>query len=137
MRVNLTDVLLRATEPPAVGTLTLWDTNLKHFGVRLSSGGAKTIILLLGSGTRHARGRFEPKVFGLGQARDKARKILAENVHLEGDGHAIFNSACKLGHEGIVARRKDLAYESGRSRRWLKIKNPNSAAAKRVEDGSF
>jgi integrase len=80
MRVNLTDVLLRATEPPPKGTLTLWDTNLKHFGVRISSGGAKTFILLLGSGNRHAIGRFEPKVFGLGQARDKARQILAENV---------------------------------------------------------
>jgi integrase len=80
MHVNLTDVLLRATEPPAAGTLTLWDTNLRHFGVRISSGGAKTFILLLGSGNRHAIGRFEPKVFGLGQAREKARQILAENV---------------------------------------------------------
>jgi integrase len=80
MRVNLTDVLVRATEPPETGTLTIWDTNLKHFGLRISSGGAKTFILLLGSGNRHAIGRFEPKVFGLGQAREKARQILAESV---------------------------------------------------------
>jgi hypothetical protein len=30
-----------------------------------------------------------------------------------------------------------LAYESGRSRRRVKIKHPNSAAAKRFEDGTF
>jgi ATP-dependent DNA ligase len=38
---------------------------------------------------------------------------------------------------GIVAKRKDLPYESGRSRRWIKIKNPDSPAMKRVEDGTF
>jgi ATP-dependent DNA ligase len=59
------------------------------------------------------------------------------NVHLEGEGAIIFEHACKLGFEGIVAKRKDLAYESGRSRRWLKIKNPDSPAAKRVEDATF
>jgi ATP-dependent DNA ligase len=56
---------------------------------------------------------------------------------MEGDGQTIFQHVCKLGHEGIVAKRRDLAYESGRSRRWLKIKNPGSPAAKRVEDGTF
>jgi hypothetical protein len=38
---------------------------------------------------------------------------------------------------GIVAKRKDLPYESGRSRRWLKIKNPNSSAMERVRDQTF
>ena len=46
--------------------------------------------------------------------------------HIEGDGADIFQAACKLGHEGIVAKRKDLPYEGGRSRRWLKLKNPDS-----------
>lgn len=44
------------------------------------------------------------------------------NQHLEGDGADIFAAACRLGHEGIVAKRKDLPYESGKSRRWLKTK---------------
>jgi ATP-dependent DNA ligase len=52
-------------------------------------------------------------------------------------GQVVFDHACKLGHEGIVAERKDLPYESGRSKRWLKIKNPDSPAMIRVEDGSF
>jgi bifunctional non-homologous end joining protein LigD len=37
------------------------------------------------------------------------------NEHLEGPGPAIFEHACKLGHEGIVAKRRDLPYESGKS----------------------
>jgi ATP-dependent DNA ligase len=57
--------------------------------------------------------------------------------HMEGDGAEIYRAACSLGHEGIVAKRKDLPYESGRSKRWVKIKNPDSPAAKRFEDGSF
>ena len=48
------------------------------------------------------------------------------NGFLEGEGTRIFEHACKLGHEGIVAKRIDLPYESGRSKRWLKIKNPDS-----------
>jgi bifunctional non-homologous end joining protein LigD len=31
--------------------------------------------------------------------------------------------ACKLGPEGIVSKRKDSAYRSGRSSDWLKMKN--------------
>jgi ATP-dependent DNA ligase len=43
----------------------------------------------------------------------------------------------QVGHEGIVAKRKDLPYESGRSTRWLKIKNPASAAVQRLRDETF
>lgn len=57
--------------------------------------------------------------------------------HIEGDGAEIFEAACALGHEGIIAKRADLPYESGRSKRWLKIRNPHSTAAKRIEDETF
>jgi ATP-dependent DNA ligase len=57
--------------------------------------------------------------------------------HLEGDGADIFRAACKLQHEGAIAKLKDLPYESGRSKRWLKIKNPESPAARQIGDGSF
>lgn len=67
----------------------------------------------------------------------KVKDGIEFNEHIEGAGPTIFEHACKLGHEGIVAKRRDLPYESGRSRRWLKIKNPDSPAMKRVEDGSF
>lgn len=54
--------------------------------------------------------------------------------HYEGDGAAFFATACKFGLEGIVSKRRDLAYESGKSKRWLKIKNPQSPAMLRLRD---
>jgi len=42
-----------------------------------------------------------------------------------GDGGAIFRHACGLGLEGIVSKRIGSRYVSGRTRAWLKTKNPN------------
>jgi bifunctional non-homologous end joining protein LigD len=67
----------------------------------------------------------------------KVRNGIEYGEHIGGNGADIFRAACHLGHEGIVAKRKDLPYESGRSKRWLKIKNPDSPAAKRIDDGTF
>ncbi len=53
------------------------------------------------------------------------------NDHIEGDGPTLFRHACKLGLEGIVSKRKDSPYRSGRSPDWLKSKNPACAAVKR------
>jgi bifunctional non-homologous end joining protein LigD len=50
---------------------------------------------------------------------------------MEGDGLTIFNHACKMGLEGIVSKRKDSPYRSGRSPDWLKSKNPVSEAVRR------
>jgi hypothetical protein len=36
-----------------------------------------------------------------------------------------------MGLEGIVSKRRDSAYRSGRSPDWLKMKNPAHAAVKR------
>jgi ATP-dependent DNA ligase len=43
----------------------------------------------------------------------------------------IFAHACKLGLEGIVSKRRDSPYRSGRSPHWIKSKNPNAPAVKR------
>jgi bifunctional non-homologous end joining protein LigD len=43
---------------------------------------------------------------------------------IEGDGPTVFRHACALGLEGICSKRKDSAYRSGRSDKWLKVKNP-------------
>ena len=45
------------------------------------------------------------------------------NEHLEADGPDVFHHACKLGLEGIVSKRKDSRYRSGRSPDWIKSKN--------------
>jgi hypothetical protein len=56
------------------------------------------------------------------------------NDHIEEDGSTVFKHACKLGLEGIVSKRKDSPYRSGRSPDWLKMKNPACAAVKREEE---
>jgi bifunctional non-homologous end joining protein LigD len=43
----------------------------------------------------------------------------------------VFRHACKLGFEGIVSKRLGSPYRSGRSRDWLKMKNPAAPAVKR------
>jgi ATP-dependent DNA ligase len=53
------------------------------------------------------------------------------NEHLEGDGPTVFAHACKLCLEGIVSKRKDSAYRSGRSPDWLKMRNLDAPAVKR------
>jgi bifunctional non-homologous end joining protein LigD len=47
------------------------------------------------------------------------------------NGAAVFHHACKLGAEGIVSKRLGIRYRSGRSRDWLKFKNPEAPAVKR------
>ena len=52
--------------------------------------------------------------------------------HIDGaDGAIVFQHACKLGLEGIVAKRRDRPYRSGRTTSWLKVRNPNAPAVKR------
>jgi hypothetical protein len=46
--------------------------------------------------------------------------------HLDGaDGEAVFRHACAIGLEGIVAKRRDRPYRSGRSPDRIKVKNPD------------
>jgi bifunctional non-homologous end joining protein LigD len=52
--------------------------------------------------------------------------------HLNGDGETIFRHACALGAEGIVAKRRDRPYRSGRCADWVKVRNPNAPAATRI-----
>jgi ATP-dependent DNA ligase len=47
----------------------------------------------------------------------------------------LFNHACKLGLEGILAKRRDRPYKSGRSPEGIKIKNPDAPAATRLVEG--
>jgi bifunctional non-homologous end joining protein LigD len=79
----------------------------------------------------------------LEERKAQLRKVLARrragivyNDHLDGDGAIIFQYACWLGLEGVVSKRRDLPYRSGRAQSWLKIKNPKSPAALRIEHGT-
>jgi bifunctional non-homologous end joining protein LigD len=63
----------------------------------------------------------------------KAAPGVRLNEHIEVDGPTVFVHVCKIGLEGIVSKRKDSRYTSGRSTDWLKSKNPASEAAVRRE----
>jgi len=64
----------------------------------------------------------------------KAGAGIRFNEHMDGDGETVFRHACKLGLEGIVSKRKDSPYRSGRSPDWLKMKNADAPAVKREEE---
>ena len=44
---------------------------------------------------------------------------------LVAEGAVVFAKACDLGLEGIVSKRAGSFYRSGKSRNWVKTKNPN------------
>jgi hypothetical protein len=73
----LTDVSLRALKPPRSGQITVWDAS-SPLGIRVSQGGSKTFIVIVGSGQRRTIGRFP--IIGLSDARSEAKRIIAEHT---------------------------------------------------------
>ena len=53
------------------------------------------------------------------------------NEHIVADGAVVFAHACKLGAEGIVSKRIDAPYRSGRCSAWIKTKAPAAIAEQR------
>jgi bifunctional non-homologous end joining protein LigD len=56
---------------------------------------------------------------------------LCEHIE-DADGAVVFRAACNMGLEGIVAKRRDSRYRSGRCRDWIKIKNLAHPAIERA-----
>lgn len=57
------------------------------------------------------------------EARTKSKsKVIRYVEHFETGGDAILQSACKLSLEGIVSKKLDATYRSGRSENWTKAK---------------
>ena len=77
--------------------------------------------------------------FSKGADRQSCEDQHCFNEHIEGDGPTVFAHACKMRLEGVVSKRKDSAYRSGRSPDWLKMKNAAAPAVKREaeEDWGF
>jgi len=59
---------------------------------------------------------------------------IALNETFSGEGAVIYKHACGLGCEGIVLKRLGTPYRAGRSNHWLKIKNPDAPAVRRLEE---
>lgn len=81
--------------------------------------------------------RLERRKTKLQRLLSRADDGIRFNEHIEDDGTLVFLHACKLGLEGIVSKRVDMPYRSGRSKSWIKVKNPNSAAMLRIQDGPW
>jgi bifunctional non-homologous end joining protein LigD len=52
----------------------------------------------------------------------KANEPLLFSAHVAGKAEEVFRHLCAAGHEGIIAKRADDPYRSGRGRSWLKVK---------------
>jgi ATP-dependent DNA ligase len=60
----------------------------------------------------------------LTQLLDRCQDGLHLSAHIaDTDGAVVFRQACVMGLEGIVAKRCDSRYRSGRCREWIKVKN--------------
>src|SRR5262249_54145076 len=70
------------------------------------------------------RGPIERRKAALKRLIAKDRAGLQPNEHITEPGDVVFRHACKLGFEGIVSKRLGSRYTSGRTRHWLKMKNP-------------
>ena len=64
----------------------------------------------------------------------RARPGIAFNRHFEDDGAIVYEQACALGCEGIVSKRLGSPYRPRRNDCWIKIKNPNAPAVRRLEE---
>jgi integrase len=73
-KVSLTDAGIRGLVAPATGQKTVWDKG-SPLGVRVSQGGSKTFVVMLGSGSRHTIGRVG--IVKLTDAREEAKRLIA------------------------------------------------------------
>jgi bifunctional non-homologous end joining protein LigD len=83
------------------------------------------------NGTDLRREPIEIRKATLASVLRSCRSGLQFNLHLTNPGDVVFRHACKMGFEGIVSKRVGSRYRSGRSRDWLKFKNPEAPAVRR------
>jgi len=98
--------------------------------------------LLAENGKSMRSKRLEDRKARLSTLLKSAKDPLRYSDHHEGEGERIRAEACRHGLEGIISKRRDRPYRSGRSRDWLKSKcggrrefviggwNPSSASGR-------
>ena len=57
--------------------------------------------------------------------------VAAHTRRVAGSGD-LFRAARRMGLEGLVSKRRDRPYQSGRSKHWIKVKNRKHPAMSRV-----
>jgi bifunctional non-homologous end joining protein LigD len=65
---------------------------------------------------------MERKAALAGLLKDAPHERLRVSEHIASDGDAMARHACRLGLEGIICKRADAPYRSGRGDAWLKVK---------------
>lgn len=79
--MQLTDLSIRALKSPQKGQKYYFDDSLTGFCCRVSQGGAKSFLVLVGKDRRHITiGRYHPEILPLAKARAEAKRILAEHT---------------------------------------------------------
>jgi bifunctional non-homologous end joining protein LigD len=109
---------------------------------KLHSGGFDEQVILYGfdllelNGDDYRQHPLEARKAKLAKILTRSRGIIFSE-HLDADGEIIFEHACCMGLEGIVSKRRDFAYRSGRCKSWVKINNPASPTVLRIQNGSW
>ncbi len=67
----------------------------------------------------------------------RMKDVPAHQPAPDASGDVVFQHACKMRLEGIVSKRLGSRYISGRSRDWLKFKNPDAPAVKREAEDEW
>jgi bifunctional non-homologous end joining protein LigD len=109
------------------------DNSFDFEGLRSRRGQAEAILVaydvmeLVGQDVRPEP--LEERRKRLAKLLSRRNKAIREGIQLSeaimGDGARIFRHACWMDLEGIVSKRIGSRYVSGRTRAWLKTKNPN------------
>jgi bifunctional non-homologous end joining protein LigD len=117
------------TDDKGLAVFDLLRQDRHHAGAELC---AFDMIELDGEDLR--RVRIEERKRTLATLLGRYQPGIVANEYFEGDGAIIFKHACALGCEGIVSKRLGTPYRAGRSAHWLKIKNPDAPAVRRLEE---
>jgi bifunctional non-homologous end joining protein LigD len=112
------------------------DFNLLHSRLNDDAAFAYAFDLLMLEGADIRRAPLTERRNHLAKLLRKAKPGIRLSEHIEADGATVFAHACRLGLEGIVSKRLDAPYRSGRVKLWIKVKNKNAAAYTRP-DGTF
>jgi bifunctional non-homologous end joining protein LigD len=121
-------------DPDGVTDFDLLRATLGHRGLRRAFLFAFDVLELDGRDLRASP--WDERRKALTKLLRKAGDGIRLSEHLATtDGNTLFQHACAMGLEGIVAKRRDKPYRSGRSPDWIKVKNPDAPAATRVIEG--
>jgi bifunctional non-homologous end joining protein LigD len=102
---------------------------LQNFGRKPSGGDAAAKLAYYAFDLLYLDG-YDLRRLPLGQRQQRLQEILPSDTanylqrceHFAGDGPTFFRQCCKLGLEGVVSKRGDRPYTSGRGDDWIKSK---------------